>query len=135
MADGLLTLARARQRRTPPLESPCRHAPVPALPAPPPAPIIYGGDDASVTVPVALTQEMPPWRLPTNIRNGVTLSGLVRVIIDETGKVESATMLRAIHPSYDIGAPRAARTWTSSPALKDGQPVKYAKVIEVQLQE
>ena len=124
-----------RQRRTPPLESPRRQPRCRRCRPHRPAPIIYGGDDASVTVPVALTQEMPPWRPPTNIRNGVTLSGLVRVIIDETGKVESATMLRAIHPSYDTALLRAARTWTFKPALKDGQPVKYAKVIEVQLQE
>jgi TonB family protein len=135
VADGLLTLARAKAASDAAARVAPPPAPVPALPAPPPAPIIYGGDDASVTVPVALTQEMPPWRPPTNIRNGVTLSGLVRVIIDETGKVESATMLRAIHPSYDTALLRAARTWTFKPALKDGQPVKYAKVIEVQLQE
>jgi TonB family protein len=135
VADGLLTLARAKTasdaaaRVTPP------PAPAPAAPAPPPAPIIYSGNDSTIAVPVALTQEMPPWRPPTNIRNGVTLSGLVRVIIDETGKVEKATMLKPIHPSYDTALLRAARTWTFKPALKDGQPVKYAKVIEVQLQE
>jgi TonB family protein len=137
VADGLLTLARAKAASdaaaaarvaSPP-------APVPALPATPPAPIIYGGDDPSVSVPVALTQEMPPWRPPTNLRNGVVLTGLVRVIIDESGKVENAMMLRAIHPSYDAALVRAARTWTFKPALKDGQPVKYAKVIEVQLQD
>ncbi len=88
-----------------------------------------------MSVPVALTQEMPPWRPPTNLRNGVVLTGLVRVIIDESGKVENAMMLRAIHPSYDAALLRAARTWTFKPALKDGQPVKYAKVIEVQLQD
>lgn len=136
VADGLLTLARAKAASdaaaarvaSPP-------APAPASPAPPPAPIIYGGDDSSVSVPMALTQEMPPWRPPTNLRNGVVLTGLVRVIIDESGKVENAMMLRAIHPSYDAALLRAARTWTFKPALKDGQPVKYAKVIEVQLQD
>ncbi len=136
VADGLLTLARAKAASdaaaarvaSPP-------APAPALPATPPAPIIYGGDDASVSVPVALTQEMPPWRPPTNLRNGVVLTGLVRVIIDESGKVESATMLRAIHPSYDAALLRAARNWTFKPALKDGQPVKYVKVIGLQLQD
>jgi hypothetical protein len=136
VADGLLTLARAKAASdaaaarvaSPP-------APVPALPAAPPAPIIYGGDDSSVTVPVALSQEMPPWRPPTNLRNGVVLSGLVRVIIDESGKVESSTMLRAIHPSYDTLLLKATRTWTFKPALKDGHPVKYAKVIALQLQD
>jgi TonB family protein len=134
VADGLLTLARAKAasdaaRVAPP------PAPVPALPAPPPAPIIYGGDDTTVTAPVVVSQEMPPWRPPTNIRNGVTLTGRVRVIIDEAGKVERATMLRPLHPSYDTALLRAARAWSFKPALKDGQPVKYAKVIEVQLQE
>jgi TonB family protein len=134
VADGLLTLARAKAAS----EAAARVAPPPApapAPAPPPAPIIYGGDDPGVTVPVAVTQEMPPWRPPTNIRNGVVLSGLVRVIIDESGKVENAMMLRAIHPSYDTTLLRTARSWTFKPAMKEGQPVKYAKVIEVQLQE
>lgn len=134
VADGLLTLARVKAgseaaRVAPP------PAPAPASPAPPPAPIVYGGNDSTVTVPVALTQELPPWRPPTNIRNGVLLSGLVRVIVDETGKIEDATMLKPIHPSYDAALLRAARTWTFKPASKDGQTVKYAKVIEVQLKE
>jgi TonB family protein len=134
VADGLLTLARAKAaseaaRVAPP------PAPAPASPSPAPAPIIYGGDDSTAIAPVALTQEMPPWRPPTNIRNGVMLSGLVRVIIDETGKVEKATMLKPIHPSYDAALLRAARSWTFRPATKDGQPVKYAKVMEVQLKE
>jgi TonB family protein len=135
VADGLLTLARAKAASDATARVAPPPAPAPASPAPPPAPIIYGGSDPTVTVPVAVTQEMPPWRPPTNLRNGVVLSGLVRVIIDETGKVESATMLRAIHPSYDTALLRAARGWIFKPAQKDGQLVKYAKVIEVQLQE
>jgi len=133
VADGLLTLARAKVAS----DAAAARAASPPAPAPatPPAPIVYGGDDPSVSVPVALTQEMPPWRRPTNLRNGVVLTGLVRVIIDESGQVENATMLRAIHPSYDAALLRAARAWTFKPALKDGQPVQYAKVIEVQLQD
>lgn len=134
VADGLLTLARAKAASDAAARVAPPPVPAPVAPAPPP-PTIYGGDDPTVTVPVAVTQDMPPWHPPTNIRNGVVLTGLVRVIIDETGKVESAMMLRAIHPSYDTALVRAARTWTFKPALKDGQPVKYAKVMEIQLRE
>jgi TonB family protein len=134
VADGLLTLARAKaasdaaQVASPP-------APVTAAPPAMAAPIVYGADDPSVTVPVAVAQEMPPWRSPGSLRNGVVLTGLMRLIIDEAGKVEQATILRAIHPTYDTALLRAARTWTFKPALKDGVPVKYAKVIEVPLHE
>ncbi|MGH9312502.1 MAG: energy transducer TonB [Vicinamibacterales bacterium] len=131
VADGLLTLARAKAAAAAAARTVSLPAPVPTLP---PAPIVYGGDDPRVTVPVAMVQDLPPWRSPGNLRRGTVLSGLVRLIIDETGKVESVTLLRAIHTSYDAALLRAAQNWTFTPALKDGQPVKYAKVIEVQLQ-
>jgi TonB family protein len=130
VADGLLTLARTKVAATPP-PAPAI-PPAPALPA---APIIYSGDDPTVTVPVALTQEMPVWRSTGPLRNGAVLSGLMRLVISETGTVEKVTMLRAIHPMYDAALLKAAEAWTFKPATKDGQPVKYAKVIKVELNE
>jgi TonB family protein len=142
VADGLLTLARAKAAAASAAAASAAAARVASPPAPapasvptPPAPIIYGGDDPTVSVPVAVTQEMPPWRGAGTSRNGTTVSGLVRLIIDETGKVEKVTILRAMHPAFDTALLRLARNWTFKPALKDGQPVKYAKVIEVQLKE
>jgi TonB family protein len=130
VADGLLTLTRAKVAATPP--------PAPALPPAPPtpaAPIIYSGDDSAVTVPVAISQEMPVWRSTGPLRNGALLTGLMRLIINESGTVEQVTMLRAVHPMYDGALLKAAQAWTFKPATKDGQPVKYAKVIKVELKE
>ena len=129
---GLLTLARAGQRRTPPLESP-RRQPRCRRCRPHRRRRSFTASDASVTVAVALTQEMPPWRPPTNIRNGVTLSGLVRVIIDGTGKVERDDAPRN-PPELRHGASQGC-AHLDLQAGAQGQPVKYAKVIEVQLQE
>jgi TonB family protein len=139
VADGLLTLARAKvaaSAAAAPVAPP--PAPVPALPpaAPvPAAPSIYGGDDPTVSVPVALSQQMPPWRRTGTSGNGTTVVGLVRLIIDASGTVEDVTILRPMHPAFDSALLRAAKNWTFKPALKDGQPVKYAKIIEVQLKE
>jgi tetratricopeptide (TPR) repeat protein len=135
VADGLLTLARAKAASA----AAAARAALPPAPPPAPAPapplIVYGGEDRTVSVPVAVAQDLPPWRSPGNLRSGTILSGLLRLIIDQTGKVENVTLLRAIHPTYDGTLLKAARNWTFTPALKDGQPVKYAKMIEVQLQE
>jgi tetratricopeptide (TPR) repeat protein len=130
VADGLLTLARAKIAATPPPAP----APPPAPVAPPP-PVVYSGDDPTVTVPVAITQEMPVWRATGPLRNGAVLSGLMRLVVSESGTVENVTLLRAVHPMYDGPLVKAAHTWTFKPAMKDGQPVKYAKVIQVQLKE
>ena len=131
VADGLLTLARAKVAATPPPAPALPPAPAPA----PAAPVIYSGDDPTVTVPVAISQEMPVWRTTGPLRNGAVLSGLMRLVINESGTVENVTLLRAVHPMYDAALLKAAHTWTFKPAVKDGQPVKYAKVIQVQLKE
>jgi TonB family protein len=135
VADGLLTLARAKAAAA---AAPVNAAPLVPMPAPAPvpaAPKIYSSDDPSVTVPLAVSQEMPVWRAAGTLRNGTVLTGLMRVIINETGSVESASVLRAMHPMYDSALVRAAENWKFKPAMKDGQPVKYAKIIQIQLQD
>jgi tetratricopeptide (TPR) repeat protein len=131
VADGLLTLARAKLAAATPPPAPA----LPPAPAAPAAPIVYSGDDPTVSVPVAISQEMPVWRATGPLRNGTVLTGLMRLVISEAGAVEKVTMLRAVHPMYDGPLLKAAYAWTFRPAMKDGQPVKYAKVIQVQLKE
>lgn len=130
VADGLLTLATSK---IPPAPA---AGPAPAeAPAPPTTPIVYSANNREVTVPEAVLQQLPQWQPPANLRNGFVLSGLLRLIINESGSVETATVLRGAHPSYDAALLRAAREWKFRPALKDGQPVKYAKVIQIQLRD
>ena len=58
----------------------------------------------------------------------------LRLLIDESGAVISATMpastTRAV---YDQLLIRAARDWKFLPAQKQGMPVRYLKLIEIQL--
>ncbi len=120
-------------------------APAPVVPAaaavvapdPPVAPVrerIYTASDTDVTPPITLTQELPVWNpVRSNVAFGVIPPGQIEVIIDETGSVESVTLLKPIYLGYDDQVLRAARSWKYSPAQRSGTPVKFGKVIEVSL--
>jgi TonB family protein len=59
--------------------------------------------------------------------------GVVEVIIDETGAVESVTMTTPVNPAYDNLAVAAAKAWLYKPAVLNGLPVRYRKVIQIVL--
>lgn len=124
VASGFLDLIAAA---TPP---PTAAPPAPPVVKPPP---LYGGTDPDVVAPEVIEQTLPRW-VPDAVfaRAGVTLQGMLEVIVDETGAVESARVVRRIHPDYDTRVVRAARQWKYRPArLKDGTAVKFRKVIEI----
>jgi hypothetical protein len=108
--------------------------PVPA-PAPPPPvtvarePIIYTQDDANVTPPVTVRQDLPQY--PGRVL--FDRAGVLEVIIDTTGNVETATILESLEPLYNRLLLAAAKNWTYQPARLDGNPVKYRKRIQVSL--
>jgi TonB family protein len=58
-------------------------------------------------------------------------NGIVEVVINETGSVESAAMLQPVDPEYDRLVLNAARTWAYQPARRDGAPVKFRKRIQI----
>jgi len=95
----------------------------------PRAPRIFSSEDSNVVPPIALTQRIPPF--PGPIRSPQT--GIIEVIIDGNGSVESATMFASISPQYDRLALGAARNWQYQPAKLDGVPVKFLKRIQVSL--
>ena len=103
---------------------------VPDLP-PPPArmPKIYSASDGNVVPPMILNQQIPPFR--GQVREAQT--GVIEVLIDTMGGVESASMIASINPQYDRQALVAARLWIYQPARLDGVPVKYLKRIQVNL--
>jgi hypothetical protein len=109
--------------------------PVAALPEPSviqPARIstrIYSADDADVSAPVSLRQNVPAF--PGRVT--MTRTGVVDVVIDDTGAVETAAMSKALDPVYDRIVLAAARTWAYSPARLEGAPVKYRKRIQIAL--
>jgi hypothetical protein len=120
-------------------------APPPAPPAPAPAPAAasapakaqaqgdgsdaryYSADDSNVVPPIMISQYLPPF--PANIT--VSQPGVLEVLIDERGLVVSVSMRVPVSPRYDRAAVDAARGWRYRPALLDGTPVRYRKVVQI----
>ena len=94
--------------------------------------VIYTAADADVTPPVAQTQKMPMWR-PSPQEAVQEFKGALRLLIDESGAVVSATMPATTRAAYDSLLLRAAREWKFLPAQRQGVPVRYLKLIEIQL--
>lgn len=111
-------------------------APPPPLPPPPPPvilpPAIHTGEEPNVTPPVAIRQELP--RFPGAVRAGGA-KGIIEVVIDEDGAVESAAMVVPTVPSYDKVLLTAASQWVYYPATREGKPVKFRKRIQINVHE
>jgi TonB family protein len=101
-------------------------APVPE-PVVPKAPRIYTSSDGDVLPPVVVKQDLPAY--PGQVV--IPRQGLLEVLIDENGLVESAFMRVSVAPHYDQLAVAAARTWRFRPATLNGAPVKYRKAVQV----
>ncbi len=106
-------------------------APKPSAPAAPAAPRIYSGDDPGIIPPVALRQQFPA--VPNSILGMTKDRGILEVIIDEQGRVISLTLRMSIHPVYDTMLVGAAREWKYKPATLNGAPVRFRKMIQVQV--
>ena len=109
-------------------------------PVPPPAAapeevpdVVYTAADADVIPPVAQSQKTPRWRPSSRQEAAQDYKGALRLLIDQSGAVVSATMAATTRPAYDAQLLRAARDWTFQPARKQGRPVRYLKVIEIHL--
>jgi TonB family protein len=63
----------------------------------------------------------------------VAIKGVMELVIDEAGRVESVKMRESLHPRYDRLAVDAARHWKYAPATVDGVPVKFRKLVQVSL--
>jgi TonB family protein len=84
--------------------------------------------------PMAIKQAVPP--VPPDLsRFGQLRPGEIEVLIDETGKVQTAKVIASIHPVYDAMVMAAAKTWRYDPATADGVPVKYRKRIKITIGE
>jgi len=121
--------AEARPAESRPAESRSQPVIQPAVDAPQ---LIYSTADADVTPPITVTQRPPQWR-PSAHEAAQEYKGVLRLVIDRWGTVESATMASGTRPTYDQALLRAARDWKFQPAQKDGRPVRYLKVIEIHL--
>ena len=90
---------------------------------------VYNANDGNVVPPITVNQQIPPFR--GQVRDAQI--GIIEVVIDTMGGVESANMIASINPQYDRQTLAAARLWQYQPARLDGAPVKYMKRIQVNL--
>src|SRR5688572_19993068 len=111
-------------------------APPPAPPPPAPAVVaapavvprgIFGGTEPGVSPPVTMRQTLPPLVLDSTMRR----DGVLELIIDQSGDVESAVMKTSVTPRYDISLLNAAKGWKYQPATLNGTPVKFRKTINI----
>jgi TonB family protein len=85
-----------------------------------------------VTPPLPVEQRLPPWVPPANLRDQ-SFSGLVEVVVDENGRVISAVMVKSVNAGYDGLLVNAARRWQYRPATRNGQKVKFRRVVSIVL--
>lgn len=126
LAGGFLDLSVASAKAAEPPKPAVVTPPPPPTPAPPK---IYSGDDAGVSAPVIIRQQMP--LVPATIMSQVRQNGILEVLIDEQGRVEAAMIRLSIHPLYDSMLLSAAADWRYQPARANGQAVKFRKRISV----
>ena len=108
--------------------------PAAAVPAPPRVPQadpnrIYTMLDADVLMPKVVRQDMPT--LSQTMKAQARERGIIEVVIDEQGRVSFAAVRSSIHPMYDASLLAAAREWRYQPASFGGKPVKYRKMIQI----
>ena len=90
-------------------------------------PRLYSSSDEGVVAPVALRQLLPSY--PGQVTRPMV--GAIEVVIDEKGYVVQATMRASVVPSYDRQVVAAAQNWRYRPAMVNGTPVKFRKMVQV----
>jgi hypothetical protein len=94
---------------------------------------IYTAEEAAVSLPVVVKQEIPS--VPQGLLAMAKPRGLMEVVIDEQGRVINMAVRTSIHPSYDSVLLAAARDWKYKPAMLDGQPVRFRRLIQIALKK
>ena len=132
VAEGFLALTEAALKPPPPPPAP----PTPVEPPPPPTPaqpLIYSVENEDVTPPGDIERRLPPWDASNPVLAATARRGILEVIIDERGRVESAILRQPVAPAYDQKLLDAAKKWRFTPATKDGKPVKFRRLFAISL--
>jgi hypothetical protein len=89
----------------------------------------YSAADSGVAVPTAIVQVVPP---PPG-SSAVDFSGtaIVELLLSDSGAVVEVHLHQGIHPAYDPVVIGAARTWRYTPAMLDGRPVPFRKLLRI----
>jgi len=130
LASGFRDLSTAALQPPPPPPAP---APTPTPPpaAPPPQPF-FTDADAGVVRPVAISKPTPDW-FPNAVESRMNYEGVIELLLDERGKVLGVTLVKSVNPRYDPKLIEAAKSWTFTPAMKNGVAVKYKMPVAVRL--
>jgi hypothetical protein len=104
-------------------------APPSRLPAARMPPKVYSVEDRNVVPPQVIRQQIPAFPGRVTLQK----TGVLEVVIDDNGNVESAMMRVPVNAQYDRMTTAAAKTWQYQPATVDGAPVKFVKRINVTL--
>jgi hypothetical protein len=87
---------------------------------------------STVIPPTVIRQDIPRWPSALDAaKTPASRKGLLEVVVGPTGEVESAKIIKHIHPHYDALLLAAAKSWSYEPASKDGKPIEYVKMVEV----
>jgi hypothetical protein len=145
LADGFLGLATSAVASTP------KPAPVTASPpastsaasttrapekppAPPAEPTIFSAADKDVTPPVQVSGRMPDWNPTSQLWKTNIFRGVLEIVVDERGTVQSAIMRQQVPEHYDERLIAATKDWHFKPAQKNGTAVPYKTFLQVVLQ-
>ncbi len=131
LAIGFAELsAKAAAPPPPPPLPPSPPAQVAAAHPPPPArPAIYTAVDADVIPPSTISQVLPLF--PGQVM--IPRTGKLEVVINETGTVESAVMIATVTAAYDALVVAATKAWRYRPATVNGAPVKFRKIVQLNI--
>jgi Gram-negative bacterial TonB protein C-terminal len=132
LVTGFVDLSAAAAAPPPEPKPEARREDAPAPPPPPAVPDpqrVYASDDEGVTPAVAMRQDVP--RVPVQVANQTRERGILDVTIDEQGRVIAAAIRVGLHPIYDAQILVAAKEWRYQPALLNGRPVKFRKIIQI----
>ena len=91
---------------------------------------IYSILDKSTIAPVEISRPVPIWEAPRGMAPAL-YQGLVEIVIDEQGRVESACMRQPIAATFDAEVLAYTDKWRFQPAFKAGVAVKYRRSYEI----
>jgi TonB family protein len=130
LATGFKTLSDTAKAPPPaPLPAAADPPPAAAVPAAPQPVRIYDAAYPRLRAAETIRQDLPQW--PRSLGPPPNRDGVLEVVINEEGVVESARMVQAVNRAYDQLLLAAASTWSYSPAQLAGERVKVRKTIKL----
>jgi hypothetical protein len=134
LVAGFLDLSAAAA--APPPEPVNETPAAPPVPPPPPKPAfdpdhIFSASDPGVIAPAAVKQEVP--RVPSSITAQTRDRGILELVIDQQGRVSSIDVKVRMHPMFDSQLIQAAKDWRYKPAMFEGKPVRYRKLVQINI--